>query len=194
MPYSNGKKHGTEIRYYREGKENGRITKKQWKEGVSLSDKGYYPSGELWFECLYVDGRRHGMQKIYYESGSMKEKAQYFNDERNGLRKIYSSSGRLIEEIPYKMGKISGIRKTYGEGGEVKETFYEDGREVPREVHSVSPGDTLASPQVQLTEEVVGTRKEEKTTRVNVLLLIAGIVLTLGGVIYAFRLVKSRKT
>ena len=73
----------------------------------------YYPSGALWYETPYVDGKEHGIEKGYYESGALKKEIPYENGEMHGIVKAYYESGDLWYEAPYVNGKKHGISRDY---------------------------------------------------------------------------------
>ena len=53
--------------------------------------KEYYPNGNLYFECDYLNGIKNGIYKEYYENGDLYKKEQYLNGLLNGRREIYHS-------------------------------------------------------------------------------------------------------
>ena len=60
--YENGKLHGTEMRYTKDGRR---------------------------LEIPYVDGKKHGMQTWYYETGNKKEETPYVDGKRHGTEVEY---------------------------------------------------------------------------------------------------------
>ena len=98
--YENGKLHGTEIRYTKDGRR---------------------------LEIPYVDGKKHGMQTWYYETGNKKEETPYVEGKRHGTEVEYRW-GYKWRETPYVDGKIHGMRIRYrGDGSKEKVTPYENG-------------------------------------------------------------------
>lgn len=108
-------------------------------------------------ETPYVNGKKHGTQKIYNSEGKIKYETPYVNDKIHGLRKeyhtlgtytlsgeepwvngvihgivkSYSTEGELEREIPYVNGKIHGVKKYYDYDGNVyQEDYYENDKVV----------------------------------------------------------------
>jgi len=219
-PYLKGKKHGlSTIRHYKGGGKDGWISKKLWENDVTITSKGYYVSGAMWFETSLVDGKphgihrkydedghlieetpfingkKHGVQKNYYASGTIEKEIPFYDGELNGYYKIYDRDGNLLEGRLYLMGKLHGVKKTYVKEGQVTETFYKDNRKVSKEVYEDSLKDMSESPQVQAMEEEAEAKEAKRPTRASsiLLLIVMGIILALGGVIYAFKALRKRK-
>ncbi|MBN8217174.1 MAG: toxin-antitoxin system YwqK family antitoxin [Spirochaetes bacterium] len=78
---------------------------------------GYFPSGALKWQVHYLDGKKHGIQRMYFENGKLRSEAPYIEGKMSGVVTEYDASGRLLMEIPVKDGRISGqvVRYHYDE-------------------------------------------------------------------------------
>ena len=112
-PYKNGKKHGIE--------------------------KTYHRNGQCKYESTYVDGEWTGMAKSYSQTGKIKSETQK-NSEGMLVTREYYESGKLEAEEIKKDGKAFTLKR-YFNNGAVSETrdaggkslyYYEDG--TPRDV------------------------------------------------------------
>ena len=73
----------------------------------------YYESGALWGESPYVNGKKHGLEKLYYESGVLYKEAPYVTGKKHGIEKHYYKTGALWDETPYVNGMRHGIGRGY---------------------------------------------------------------------------------
>jgi len=99
-----------------------RIIDTFWKDGEIAWQRGYYATGEVWYEQTYLD------------------------DKINGIRKEYDMKGDLIAEISYVAGKRHGSEKKYDDEGYIEETLWENNRIMSKKgyypsgaLHSVTP-------------------------------------------------------
>lgn len=91
----------------------------------------YFPSGELFSEEYYVDGKLEGQLINYYSNGQKLEVTNYANGMKNGVSKNFSDLGVLIEEVHYKDDRLNGQAKYYELNGNLKEEgSYKDGKKV----------------------------------------------------------------
>ena len=121
--YENGKLHGTEMRYTKDGRR---------------------------LEIPYVDGKKHGMQTWYYETGNKKEETPYVDGKRHGTEVEYLDTHvnghkwRVVDkwrETTYVNDKIHGMQIRYrGDGSVEKVTPYENGKEHGREIWHFKDG------------------------------------------------------
>ncbi len=58
----------------------------------------YYPSGNLWSECEYKNGIRHGETVVYYENSIKRYEGRYENDEKAGRWLFFNEKGELLKE------------------------------------------------------------------------------------------------
>lgn len=81
----------------------------------------YFPTGKLFSEEIYKDGKLEGVLKNYYANGKLTEETLYKNGLKNGTSKKFTDEGVLIEEIKYVNGKREGLAKYYDLKGGLKE-------------------------------------------------------------------------
>jgi antitoxin component YwqK of YwqJK toxin-antitoxin module len=80
-------------------------------------DHYYFPSGPIWQESPYVNGKEHGITKEYNESGALNLEVPFIDGKEHGIERAYYKTGALHMEIPYTNGKHHGITKVYHESG-----------------------------------------------------------------------------
>jgi len=80
-------------------------------------DHYYFPSGPIWQESPYVNGKRNGTTKYYYETGGLSSEVPYAKGKENGIERAYYKTGVLRMEIPYTNGLRHGITKEYHSSG-----------------------------------------------------------------------------
>jgi len=82
--------------------------------------KGYYPTGELWWEYSYLNGV--GFYESYYENGRPSRRGSYSNGEINGVWEFYHQNGQLERKGSYENGVRIGIWEYYNEDGSLEGT------------------------------------------------------------------------
>lgn len=90
--YQNGKKHGAEVVYFKDGLES------------------------VYAQSHYDNGLKKGQETIYYQAGGVDVKQHYLNGVLNGLHIKYSSEGDKTLEANYKDGKFHGEIKMFLDG------------------------------------------------------------------------------
>ena len=101
IPYRFFRKHGTEIRYYRDGS-------KQWeapyvKGKMHGTEIWYYPDGSKSSETPYVNGKQHGTEIKYFKDGSTKTSEWVHG---TGTDIWYREDGSKRLETVYENGKF----------------------------------------------------------------------------------------
>ncbi len=81
----------------------------------------YFPTGKVFSEEFYIQGKLDGEVKTYYKNGNIFEISHYKNGLKNGVLKRYSDKEILIEEVFYVDGKLNGEGKYYDLQGNLKE-------------------------------------------------------------------------
>lgn len=115
--YKDGKKHGTETQYY----ESGSVRSSTQYDSSGLPDgavKDFYDSGELLSEAILKNGVLLSA-KEYYKSGQIKKIAQIRNGQFDGQLKSYYESGKLLATVTYIKGKREGLACFFNEGGKI---------------------------------------------------------------------------
>lgn len=112
---------------------------KLWEEGFYKNGKEekwreYYESGNLKSERFYKNGVIDGISKEYYKDGAVRFEWLHKDGKLDGVRKGYYENGAVESEWPYKDGKLNGIMKSYDEKGNVQsEKAYRDGMPIDSE-------------------------------------------------------------
>lgn len=89
----------------------------------------YFPSGKIFSEEFYVEGKLEGKVTTYYKDGGVFEIAHYKNGKKNGKMVRYSDDEVLLEEVIYVDGELNGEGKYYDLKGNLKETgIYKDNK------------------------------------------------------------------
>ena len=78
------------------------------KEGTA---RGYYPSGELFNESIYIRNRRQGEYKEYHKNGKIAVKGHYKHDNEHGDWIHYRKNGKPEKTVTYKYGKKVSEKK-----------------------------------------------------------------------------------
>jgi antitoxin component YwqK of YwqJK toxin-antitoxin module len=58
-------------------------------------ERGNRPSGQLWYERSYMNGKLHGLKRGWYEDGQLKYKLPYVNRRLRGLLRWWNKNGQL---------------------------------------------------------------------------------------------------
>ena len=87
-----------EIGFYEDGsmKIQGGMDDLSKREGVW---KYWYKNGQLWSECDYKEGDKHGKSTVYYDNGQKRYEGQYINDKQVGIWRFWDVNGALITEM-----------------------------------------------------------------------------------------------
>jgi len=112
VPVVNGKKEGTQLTYFPDGKLkfeehfadnhlNGVV--RRW----GLSD-GY----QLLAELNYVDGKLDGTQKKWYATGELHKVLQLKDGKEEGLQRAFRKNGALYANYEARNGRIFGLKRS----------------------------------------------------------------------------------
>jgi antitoxin component YwqK of YwqJK toxin-antitoxin module len=122
----NGKKHGTEMRYYIESNPSTPRLSLEWREGILHGTmKTWYPHGTLESQREVCQNMKQGPSMAWYPDGSVMLVEEYNEDKLvrgryhskgetesislvengNGIATIFDASGSVIEKIHYTDGK-----------------------------------------------------------------------------------------
>jgi len=127
ISYRRGKKHGSEIWFYR----SGRVSKrKRWNKGKKWGlETWLYKTGRIWAKYNYYKGRRHGISLEFYPNGRIKQRKMYRHGRFHGeIRNLYAH-GQLKSKLTYKNGKMHGVYNFYNRRGILLEsTMYSSGK------------------------------------------------------------------
>ena len=79
-----------------------------------------HKNGKVWKEGAYVDGKMQGLSKGYYESGQI----WFEQDVQNGQYiyiKKWHENGQIMSEQHYNKGKVNSFKEWDKEGNLLKE-------------------------------------------------------------------------
>ncbi|MCP4442148.1 MAG: toxin-antitoxin system YwqK family antitoxin [Aureispira sp.] len=91
---------------------------KEVKHGVY---KFYHPNGQIAIECMYVEGKADGKEKVYYDNGQLESIAVLEKGVYHGSFFYYFEDGTLKQEGTYIKNQYQGKLKTYYANGILKE-------------------------------------------------------------------------
>jgi len=91
----------------------------------------YRKDGTLWRESSYAEGRLHGPSRSYHENGQIESVSHYERGRLHGAYEYNDRFGCLREKGSFGNGVKDGIYTTYDESGEVTSMeIYQNGRMV----------------------------------------------------------------
>jgi antitoxin component YwqK of YwqJK toxin-antitoxin module len=61
----------------------------------------WYENGNLWSECDYQNGLRHGKSVVYFENGTKRYEGNFENDKPVGIWYFWDENGTLANEKNY---------------------------------------------------------------------------------------------
>ncbi len=110
--FTKGKKDIPEISFF----DNGIVSRKIEKQGDIYVVRGYYESGNLFYEQAY----KSGYYKQFTEEGKLKIEANYKDFQLYGKWKLYDENENLEWSISYENGYRNSIYQNYHNNGEIK--------------------------------------------------------------------------
>jgi len=86
--------------------------------------KCYYPNGDIYISCFFINGLRFGMYQIYYQNFILKESCWYELGCKDGTYLSYYPNGKLYKKIKYINDKIHGSYEIFDiKGYHIVKTF-----------------------------------------------------------------------
>lgn len=67
--------------------------------------KSYYPSGTVWSETGFIEGKFDGKTKTFYPNGKIRYTGFYSEGEKDGEWRWYDSTGVFLKKINFIEGK-----------------------------------------------------------------------------------------
>ncbi len=110
--YTNGKRNKISKSFYKDGT----LKYDTKKVGGVFVKKGYYETGNLFFERLLTNG----YYKEYFESGALKIESNYLDNQLSGVWKKFFESGEKEWEVTYKEDYKEGNYKKFYKNGKLK--------------------------------------------------------------------------
>lgn len=135
-----GKRNGSFVKYYINGKLDTRCTyKDDLEEGLEekFSIFGYKIS-----DIHFLHGKKHGPIVYYHENGEIKEQGSFVEDMFDGHWTYYDERGVLLGEGDYDKG--TGVQKGYSpQGNIIRVIHYVDNVKNGEDIELNNDGDTL---------------------------------------------------
>ena len=89
----------------------GAVSENQYLNGKKHGiQKLYYPCGQLKEAIMYTNGLPNGRSISYYEDGSKRTNVSFYLGEYNGVYELWSQCGVLLERKTYYHGKLIACR------------------------------------------------------------------------------------
>jgi antitoxin component YwqK of YwqJK toxin-antitoxin module len=107
---------------YQEGKAGNNTYKGYLTESGVKNGKyeEYYPGGQLFIKCVYLENKKNGSYEEYYENGKLCVKTIYKNDLEDGFYLRYHANGKVFQKAFFKDGKLDGALEQYFESGQIE--------------------------------------------------------------------------
>ncbi|MFA9390817.1 MAG: hypothetical protein ACERKD_13480 [Prolixibacteraceae bacterium] len=101
----------------------------EYKQGVPLSEKGYYLNGQLNYQYSFENGVTSGNYEEYSNNGKIQIRGKFLKGKKTGNWKTFSEDGILIEDENYnENGEFTGIHRIFSiEGNLYAEFEYKNG-------------------------------------------------------------------
>ncbi len=103
--YNNDKVCGYAYNYYPDGNMKSQA---QWSNGLFNGQVTiYWPNGcTIHVETHYVDGKRHGFERVFFETDKINYTAFWNNNLQDGIETRYDEKGFTIMKLYWKMGLL----------------------------------------------------------------------------------------
>lgn len=106
---------------------------------------GYHANGDIFEECIYVDGQLNGQRVLYYENGNKQAIEHYQSDLLQGAYEEYYSNGQLSFTGSYKNNEMEGLWIKYDEEGNLAEKVHFENNEENGPFKEYHPNGKLAA-------------------------------------------------
>lgn len=122
----------------------------------------YYPNGKKQSEISYVNGRPKGAYKTFYNNGKVEEEGSWVRQKNTGDFKRYYSNGQKMQEFSFdESGVRNGKQLYFYENGQVEvEVTVIDGKEEGTMKRFFDNGDLRSEVEVSGGKADNSTRKE----------------------------------
>lgn len=112
IPVFNGKKEGTQLTYYQDGKLKFLETYSNNKLSGEVRRWGTREGYQLLAELNYKNGRLHGEQKKWFASGELHKHMNMKEGKEDGMQKAYRKNGVLYANYEALEGRTFGLRRS----------------------------------------------------------------------------------
>ncbi len=107
--FENGKKHGTDQKWFRDGTLSYEAFYDQGKK--DSINRTWWKNGNLRSESQFKQGVADGAQWQWYKSGSKFKKRQLANGREEGIQQSWRENGKLYNNYEAKNGRIFGLKR-----------------------------------------------------------------------------------
>lgn len=108
--YLNGKKHGTQIKWFEDGDISAVSEYHHGKlEGTSST---WWRNGNLRTVSAFSDGVAHGTQRQYYESGALFKEINLDRGIESGMQRSWRENGKIYNNYEARDGRIYGLKRS----------------------------------------------------------------------------------
>lgn len=126
--FNSGALTGTYTAYFSVGEEIPEFVIGYKDDKVQDKALEYYANGKLYSEIPFIDGKRHGVEKVYYLNDSIKNEFTYEAGKLQGPYKSYYANGKVFEIGTYENNLLQGPFTAYYPDGTLQsEGNYVDG-------------------------------------------------------------------
>lgn len=74
----------------------------------------YWGPTKIWYETHYLNGKRHGPERIWFEDGGpLGLETIYSEGQKHGLQRMWLANGQLQQEDNYQKGNLHGLSRTW---------------------------------------------------------------------------------
>lgn len=102
-------------------------------------DRIYYTNGNIYSEYHYINGQLEGPYISYYETGEKSGESVYVDGLREGARVSYHKNGGIQQKEHYKNSQLDGLKTTYRkDGSKASERLYKEGVHITKSNSEVS--------------------------------------------------------
>ena len=113
--------------YYENGKIQFRI---DFQNGIS---ERWHENGQLHYRIYFIrHATSHGTREYWYENGILSERGFYQDGSREGIQEGWTKDGKLSYKCNYSKDMEHGIQQKWDDDGKLIETYYLNGKEVPK--------------------------------------------------------------
>ena len=140
MEMKNGKRNGSFVKYYINGKLETRSTYQNDElEGL---EENYHIKGYKISTVNYLHGKKHGLYTLYHPNGEIMEQGSFYNDLFDGEWQYYDDRGVLVGEGNFEKG--TGVQMGYNANGNlVRIVHYQDNQKQGEDIELNAEGDTV---------------------------------------------------
>ena len=169
--YDEGIKAGTWKSYYRNGQVEG---VDEYVDGILSSTVEFHSNGQKYYECAYVDLKKHGSYTEWYDNGQLHRQGEFLHGREEGKWMIWDANGNVTLAREYKNGidveKLKARQAEAKRKEEEKEEVYRRQMERDRKLREYQEkADALNEKTKEIEEkykvvDLIATQLSQQTT------------------------------